>query len=157
MIRTSALSLLAQIASTCVIALLLYAADLFDGMIDLLQVESVPATPRRVQQDSLEKDKGEEQQEDRAGAMDSQPTVANSKFPPLRRAALHFLSLLLRAFITRVYDMGTDGLIIPISSTNRAKTILSYTASVDEDGVVKVMAREAKELLEQLSRAVIGI
>lgn len=144
-IRTSALSLLAQMASTSPIALLPYAADLFDGMIDLLQLESVSAASSRGTGESA------------APTMDSQPTAANSKFPPLRRAALHFLTLLVRACITRVYDMGASGSMIPQSSVSRARTVLSYIASVDEDGIVKVMAREAKENLDQLANAIIGL
>lgn len=146
-IRTSALSLLAQIANTRAIALLPYSADLFDGMIDLLQLETVPAPLSRT----------EEIAEVAADTMDSQPTAANSKFPPLRRAALHFLTLLIRASITRVYDTGPLGSMIPESSINRAKVVLSYVGSVDEDSIVKVMSREAREHLDQLSNALVGL
>jgi hypothetical protein len=155
-IRTSALSLLAQIAGTCVIALAPYAADLFDGMIDLLQLESVSATSRRAQEGSSRTDGGEALHEEPPVSMDSQPTAANSKFPPLRRAALHFLSLLLQACVTRVHSVGTRGLIISESSIGRAKTILRYTSLIDQDSVVQVMAEETTELLEQLSRALMG-
>lgn len=144
-IRTSALSLLAQIAGTRAIALLPYSADLFDSMIDLLQLESVSAGAQRREEEAATE------------SMNSQPTATNSKFPPLRRAALHFLTLLIRASITRVYDTGPLGSMIPESSINRAKTILSYVGSVDEDHVVKVMAREAREYLDQLANGLVGL
>lgn len=89
--------------------------------------------------------------------MDAHPTVANPKSPPLRRAALHFLTLLIRACISRVYDKGPAGMLIPDAQTTRARTTLGYVASTDEDAVVRVMAREAREGLGQLSSALVGL
>jgi hypothetical protein len=121
-------------------------------MIDLLQLETVP---RQVQPEKPPK--VEEERELKPEGMDSQPTVANSKFPPLRRAALYFLTRLVRVCIIRVHEMGRDhGMLIPTSSLNRAKTTLSYVGSVDEDAVVTLMAREAREYLDQLSNAIVG-
>jgi hypothetical protein len=184
-LRTSSLSLLAQIAETNVLALFPYSADLFGGMVDLLQLESVPATsvppkrptePSEPEPDDQENGKGYRKpkvegihegavQDEKTRptpqppppTMDTNPTTANSKFPPLRRAALHFLTLLIRACLSRVYDIGPTGMLISGAHTVRARTTLEYVANTDEDAVVRVMAREAKEGLGQLSNALVGL
>ncbi|THH05707.1 hypothetical protein EW145_g4599 [Phellinidium pouzarii] len=90
--------------------------------------------------------------------MDLQPVAANGKFPPLRRAALHFLSLLVRSLLARKYEGDTapgddvSGLLI-----KRGITVLRYVSATDQDEVVQVMAREAAEELEQLGKALIGL
>jgi hypothetical protein len=184
-LRTSSLSLLAQMAETNALALFPYTADLFGGMVDLLQLETVPTTsipPKRPTElsepnlDDQEDGKGfrkpkvksnheGDDEDEETGSisqlppptMDTHPTVANSKFPPLRRAALHFLALLIRACISRVYDMGFTGMLLPETYLARARTTLGYIASTDEDAVVRVMAREAREGLGQLSNALVGL
>ena len=170
-------------AETNALALYPYAADLFGGMIDLLQLESIPATsspkkpaepsgPNSDQENGESSRKvkvevnheGDEQDEENGRTsqlppltMDSHPTLVNSKFPPLRRAALHFLALLIRACVSRVYDMGPTGMLIPDVYATRARTTLGYVASTDEDAVVRVMSREAREGLGQLSNALLGL
>lgn len=171
-------------AETNALSLYPYVADLFGGMVDLLQLESVPATsspPKKSAEpptrNSSQEDgkssrgarpkdshEGDEGDEENGGAskpppltMDSHPTLVNSKFPPLRRAALHFLALLIRACISRVYYMGSTGMLIPDVYIARARTTLGYVASTDEDAVVKIMAREAREELGQLSNALLGM
>ena len=155
-------------AETNALALFPYATDLFGGMVDLLQLESVPATsvpPKRTTEVSEPDDCNGDARDEKAGftsqqfppTMDTHPTLPNSKFPPLRRAALHFLTLLIQACISRVYDMGPAGMLIPNERTSRARTTLGYVASTDEDAIVRVMAREAKEGLGQLSNALVGL
>lgn len=98
-------------------------------------------------------------------SMDSQPTAVNSKFPPLRRSALHFLALIARSLIARVYDSDsadTDarsvlGLDLSTAALSRVLTVLKYIAATDADDVVRVMAREAAELLEQLRQLLLGV
>ena len=151
---------------------------------DLLQLESVPATssPPRKSAEPVEPNldqeggkssreakveanhEGDKQDEENGGTsqpppltMDSHPTLVNSKIPPLRRAALHFLVLLIRACISRVYYMGPTGMLIPGVYITRARTTLGYVASTDEDAVVRIMAREAREELGQLSNALLGV
>lgn len=151
--RTSALSLLAQCAKTNSLALLPYTPDLAAAMIDLLQLESVSAqaAPRAGE----EKDPQENQAAPRT--MDSEPTSTNTKLPPLRRAALHFLSLLIRACTTQIYEStGGHHSVLPASFVKRAKNTLGYVAATDEDAVVRVMARETNEGLEQLANALMG-
>lgn len=139
-------------------------------MVDLLQVETVPAPPRRERAAPEQAPDGE--REDKAfedGAapsppavvpetMDAEPTSKNTKFPPLRRAALHFLTLLIQACTERLYDSGAnDALAFPARLLRRAKTTLGYVAATDADGIVRVMAREAQEGLEQLGEAMVGV
>jgi len=169
---------------TNALALFPYAADLFGGMVDLLQLESVPATspskaatkPSEPDPDNQENGKGPKNAKVEDGCegdkqdeitepplqpppstMDSHPTVANSKFPPLRRAALHFLALLIRESTSSVYDTGPMRISIPGVYLTRARTTLGYVAVTDEDAAVRVMAREAREGLGQLSSAFVGL
>ena len=155
-LRTSSISLLADCVDTSPFAMLPYVQDLSLGLIDLLQVETVPEKP------AVKLSKEEESQEEATPvdpSMDSEPTARNSKFPPLRRAALHFLSLLIRASTKLAYDdnSSTTTDIFPRSTFQRADITLGYIASTDEDSVVRVMAREARENLEQLQQALIGL
>ncbi|KZT72491.1 hypothetical protein DAEQUDRAFT_722639 [Daedalea quercina L-15889] len=172
-LRTSALSLLAQCAKTNSLALLPYAADLSEAMVDLLQVETVPAAQRRrpprkggeAPNSERQGSDTDDKQENAAppppsipDTMDAQPTSRNSKFPPLRRAALHFLALLIQACAERLYDSDAAGaLTFPTRLVRRAKTTLGYVAATDEDAVVRVMAREALEGLDQLAQATVGV
>lgn len=108
-------------------------------MIDLLQVEAVPSSnPERI-------------------SMDSESTSTNSKFPPLRRAALHFFSLLIRETTKQIYESSFGGEIFPDVFVKRARNTLSYLAATDEDNIVRVMAREAGEGLDQVVRAILGV
>ncbi|KAI0353496.1 hypothetical protein OH77DRAFT_1591208 [Trametes cingulata] len=160
-LRTSAISLLAQCVKTNALAVLPYTLELADAMIDLLQVETVPAAqrkaPPRPEAESNAK-QSKDAPEQLPPTMDSQPTSVNTKFPPLRRAALHFLSLLVQACTTRVYETGSaDGLLLPPGLLKRAKTTLGYIGATDADDVVRVMARETLEGLDQLAEAIVGL
>lgn len=90
--------------------------------------------------------------------MDTHSTSLNSKFPSFRRAALHFLAQLIRAYTRKAYDDNTDlqdsGRAFPI---RRAKNTLGYIAATDVDNVVKVMARETGEGVEGLEKALLGM
>ena len=57
----------------------------------------------------------------------------------------------------RVYDMGSAGMLIPNVYITRERATLGYVASTDEDALVRVMAREARERLEQPSGALLGL
>ncbi|KAJ7047394.1 hypothetical protein C8F04DRAFT_935919 [Mycena alexandri] len=133
-LRTSALSLLAECENTCSLALIPYVTDLSEAMIDLLQIESSSNV-------STESD-------------DNNPLSANSKLPPFRRAALHFLGLLIRETTRQIYESAH----IEFSnrSFKRIRTTLGYVASTDGDMVVRVMAREAVEGLGELEEAMLG-
>ena len=102
-----------------------------------------------------------------AANMDSEPTAADARFPPFRRASLHFLGVLVRAYTRRAptpsesgssaaprgnISLGDDD--FPV---RRATTTLGYVAVTDADAVVRVMAREVGEAVRVLERARVGI
>ncbi|KAM5540366.1 hypothetical protein V8D89_005824, partial [Ganoderma adspersum] len=166
-LRTSAISLLAQCAKTNALAVLPYVTNLADAMVDLLQIETVAVAPHkhspRSKETSEEKTAADPEEKDpeqkpASPTMDSQPTSTNTKFPPLRRVALHFLSLLIQTCTNRVYETGdAEGLMLPPGLMKRARTTLGYVAATDADDVVRVMAREVVEGLDQLVEAVLGV
>ena len=164
-LRTSALSLLAHCASTSAVAILPYAVDLTSSMLDLLQVESVataePIRVRAAKEDSTpapdvageNKPKTEKQD-----SVEYQPTTKDSKIPTLRRSALYFLSLLTRAFAAQLEDASTLAVyILPGDLMRRAKTTVGYVAATDTDLVVRVMAKETLESLDDLAEGMLGL
>lgn len=166
-LRTSSLSLLSTCVNTFSLAMLPYVEDLSTAMIDLLQIESVPSahdqkpgikTPTNSRENDSEPLEDSEPTEE-LQTMDSNPTSKDSKFPPLRRAAIHFLSLLIQAATRQLYDHpGTDiSVIFPRILLDRLKVTLGYISSTDTDNVVRLMAREATEGLKQLQQAVLEI
>ncbi|KAH9166708.1 hypothetical protein EDB89DRAFT_2001872 [Lactarius sanguifluus] len=156
-IRTSSLSLLATCADTADLALLPYAHDLANAMLDLLQVEG-GASARAADANRPPTE---------AASMDTQPTAADAGFPPFRRASLHFLGVVVRAYMRRATasspsGVGTDsrGHILPDDDdfpTRRATATLGYVAATDADAVVRVMAREVGEAVRALERAGVGL
>jgi hypothetical protein len=95
--------------------------------------------------------------------MDSEPTAADAKFPPFRRAALHFLGVLVRAYTRRAYassdpNAANVGGISPTDGfpARRATTTLGYVAATDADAVVRVMSREVADAVHALERALVG-
>ncbi|KAF7790091.1 hypothetical protein EIP86_001041 [Pleurotus ostreatoroseus] len=103
------------------------------------------------------------------------PTTTSSKIPPLRRAALHFLLLLIRAYIAQVDDAsaalsepsisispigpGTRRAmyVLPPDVLRRVRTTAAYVSSTDEDGIVRIMAVELVEALDGLAEAMLGL
>lgn len=155
-LRTSSLSLLATIADTADLALLPYAHDIAHGMLDLLQIEGARAS---AQPDAHPNSISPSPQPPTDG-MDSQPTTANPMFPPFRRASLHFLGVLVRAYTRRAYSPSDPG--ISMSSLGdfpmrRAATTLGYIAATDADAVVRVMAGEVGDAVHTLERALVGL
>ncbi|KAI0076623.1 hypothetical protein K474DRAFT_1662644 [Panus rudis PR-1116 ss-1] len=173
-LRTSALSLLALCADVNPLALFSYTVDLITAMVDLLQVESVPLKPEATKKDkppseaeqTQEKNEKEQKSESNVPpppSMDAQPTSTNSKFPPLRRAALHFLSLLTRSYINQTVEnhrsSASSGIVygLPPALLRRAKTTVGYVAATDEDNVARVMAREVLEGLHSVEIILLGL
>lgn len=165
-LRTSALSLLAQCANTSAVAILPYAVDLTASMLDLLQVESVvasePVGVRTAEVNStpvtVEETREKKPQTVKQDSNEYQPTTKNSKIPTLRRSALYFLSLLTRAFVAQLEDASTVAVyVLPGDLMRRAKTTVGYVAATDADLVVRVMAKEALEGLDDLAEAMLGL
>ena len=150
LLRTSALSLLSDGISTSSVAFLPYTTGLSSSMVDLLQLESVPEVAvARQAQPTESQESGTWSQ----ATIDADPTLLDAKLPALRRAALHLLGSLFRVATTHAYETsGQDTAFLPAQAT-RVRIILSYIASTDQDNVVRVMAREAVEGLDQLNAA----
>lgn len=134
------------------VSILRYINDVASGMIDFLQVEMVPAVRPPPPKDG----DGETPKADGTKVLDSKPTAVDPKLPPLRRAALHFWTTLLNELTRATYDGAMVGR-LPVTLLERAKVTLGYIASSDEDGIVRVMAREANEAIGQLNKATLGI
>ena len=173
-LRTSSLSLLATIADTADLALFPYAHDLANAMLDLLQIEGARASasaPGPRPQDLPPTDVNPDSSSlpapppTTASSMDNEPTAVDAKFPPFRRAALHFLGMLVRAYTRRAYHASSDpnaasvGGIPPTGDfpVRRATTTLGYVAATDTDTVVRVMAREVADAVHALERALVGL
>ncbi|KAH7930074.1 hypothetical protein BV22DRAFT_1191545 [Leucogyrophana mollusca] len=151
-LRTSAISLLTECVKTSSLALLPYIDELSGGMIDLLQVEMVPLSHTPLSHTPSPPGQGETGE--KKETLDSKPTSTNSRFPPLRRAALYFLSLLIRTSIEQIYEGRSSA--VSGSFMRRARVTLGYVASTDADDILRVMAREAVEGLDQLQEAMVS-
>lgn len=186
-LRTSSVSLLAQAIDTNSLALATYSRELCETMLDLIQIETVQgehAVPAKKQVDSASNtaDAENKQNEDIATgdsskkksssigqtsqaplpSMNTQPTSTNSKFPPLRRAALHFIALLLRSITSRLYEnsgenMDEIALLLHGRTLQRAVTVLGYVAETDQDDVVRVMAKEDLNIVDSMKKAMMGL
>jgi hypothetical protein len=166
-LRTSSLSLLATIADTADLALLPYAHDISHAMLDLLQIEGAHASAEEQQQPASTTDANARSTSPSppTASMDSQPTTADPTFPPFRRASLHFLGMLVRAYTRRAYagvssDPSIGGSGMPSLDdfpVRRAATTLGYIAATDADAVVRVMAGEVGDAVHALERALVGL
>ncbi|KAG6873310.1 hypothetical protein C0995_000463 [Termitomyces sp. Mi166 len=148
-LRTSSLSLLSDCESTSPLSMLPYVTDLASAMLDILQLEIMST-------DSISKDSAKDS-EKQSPSMDAEPLSTNTKFPPLRRGALHFLALMIRETTKLIYESSFGTSLFSDDFLRRAKTTLGYVASVDSDNIVRVMAREAAEDLDQLNKAMLGL
>lgn len=197
-LRTSAISLLSECINTCARVVERYTEEIAEGMLDLVLVEMTVATPTprpktKVNEKRMETNTEvsteqaepepaptpQSQAERPPDPLDISPLSASSKVPALRRAALHFLALLVRVLTQEAYERGGgswsgvqirgiyggqtgaytsyEGGPLPREFMRRARTVLEYIAAVDEDTVVRVMAREVGEGLEGLEKALVGL
>ncbi|OJA14675.1 hypothetical protein AZE42_02399 [Rhizopogon vesiculosus] len=200
-LRTSAISLLSECVNTCTRVVERYTEEIAEGMLDLVLVEMTVATPTPRPAAEVEgKKTGKEevnvgqsepaqsQPERPPDALDISPLSTSAKVPAFRRAALHFLALLVRVLTQEAYERGNtaqgsgwsgvkirgihggetdlynsgeisayDGGLLTPGFIRRAQTVLGYVAAVDEDAVVRVMAREVGEGLEELQKALLWL
>jgi hypothetical protein len=147
------------------LALLPYAHDIAHAMLDLLQIEGARASVQAQGQQhpvSTTTDANLAPPQSPIPSMDNQPMAANPTFPPFRRASLHFLGILVRAYTRRAYassDSGVSGSGMSVDDfpTRRAATTLAYIAATDADAVVRVMAGEVGDAVHTLERALVGL
>ncbi|KAJ3558366.1 hypothetical protein NM688_g970 [Phlebia brevispora] len=180
-LRTSSLSLLALCVNTSPISVLPYAMDLTVTMVDLLQVETVPVkvqpkgqgveATKATEETDQEKNnqpniaeaegQKEEPKQTKPPKLDSaefRPTTTSSKIPPLRRAALHLLILMVRAYAAQVDEESVKAVyVLPPEVLRRARTTAVYISGTDEDGIVRVMAKELVEELDTLAETMLGL
>jgi hypothetical protein len=133
-------------------ALLPYIQDVCFGFIDLLQVETFAAknVPRHKEAESVASTSP-------PATMDNDPTLKDPKIPALRRSAIHFLASYFRATTKLIYDdnnVNSTTIMIPKSLVQKASITLDYISSTDDDSRIRVMAKEARENLEDLQQAV---
>lgn len=192
-LRTSALSLLALCAEASPLAILPWCADLCSGVVDLIQLEGVSVQPLDMllpeKEIPLSQDDGDGEgsvQDERRSRvqgeeMDAKPLSRDPKIAPLRRSALHFITILLRSLITDTdsHDssiISTRPIVSSIDTSNfrvgrvqatpstlhddflprevmrKMRIVLGYARATDADAIVRVMAGEVLELVTGLER-----
>ncbi|QRV87573.1 Required for nuclear transport of RNA pol II C-terminus 1 [Ceratobasidium sp. AG-Ba] len=152
-LRSSALSIIAQSVETSAIALTPWTDDILSGMIDILQVESVRATP--LTRAAREQARADTKNIPVDQEIDARPQETDSKLPPLRRSALLCFAQVLRSQIVGAYEGSNHSQRDTLWS--RSRTILEYLRITDSDSVVRAQAAETLGLLKQLGRAQLGI
>lgn len=163
-LRASALGTLAKCIETSPLAMLPWSNDLTSGIIDLLQTESVAYRPSTTRVSDTPKSESPEIDgpvgDPRLKEDDSIPPLAISpKIPTLRRAALHFISLLLRAAVERMYSSSgmTTEEFFDTTLVERLSTVVDYVWVTDQDGIARAQAEECVTLINQLGRARFGL
>ncbi|CUA70257.1 Cyclin-D-binding Myb-like transcription factor 1 [Rhizoctonia solani] len=151
-LRSSALSILAQCVETSSVSITAWIEDILSGMLDILQLESVQAVP-------LSRKSREETRENEVpkldALVDSNPQDADSKLPPLRRSALLCFALVIRSMVEGVYEGTRSAQLGDLRSKTIA--ILDYVRITDSDPVVRTQAAETLSLVKQLGRAELGL
>ena len=90
-------------------------------------------------------------------AMDADPLRKDAKLSPLRRSAIHLLTVLVKVLLDRVYESGVSGVHGDSFSVQRGLTTLRYIATTDADNTVRVLAAEGVDLLAQLRRDMFSV
>ena len=139
-------------------------------MLDLLQLETVSSVEKRTDETSTPQEDDDHPQDAsssyitskhivQAGdiEMDMDPLQKGAKLSPLRRSALHLLTVLVKGLLHEVYESGALGVRGNLFSAQRGLTTLRYIATTDADNTVRVLAAEGAELLAHLRRAVVSV
>jgi hypothetical protein len=90
-------------------------------------------------------------------AMDLDPLQKDAKLSPLRRSAIHLLTVLVKVLLDQAHESGVSGVHGNSFSAQRGLTTLRYIATTDADNTVRVHAAEGANLLAQLRRVVLGV
>jgi hypothetical protein len=178
-LRSSSLSILATCAETDWKALLPWSNDLVGACLDLLRLESSPASQRTRKtnqpndhdehNDHNDEDDTQEQKTER------EPTISNdSKHPVLRRAALFFLGLLfdsiakasgeqlerqvlqpneIRLSVQRQSSTRSPSRNIDPHYLQAAQTVLGYIKHTDIDTLAAHQAGEVLQILQRIRQA----
>ncbi|KDN50879.1 hypothetical protein RSAG8_00506, partial [Rhizoctonia solani AG-8 WAC10335] len=151
-LRSSALSILAQCVETSPVSITAWTDEILSGMLDILQLESVQAVPlsRKAREEAREKEAPNID-----SALDSKPQEVDSKLPPLRRSALLCFALVIRSMVEGVYEGTRPAYLGNLRS--KAVAVLDYLRITDSDPVVRTQAAETLALVKQLGRAELGL
>ncbi|CAE6425596.1 unnamed protein product [Rhizoctonia solani] len=151
-LRSSALSILAQCVETSPVSVTAWTDDILSGMLDILQLESVQAVPLS----RKARDEARQQEEVKLDlVIESKPQEVDSKLPPLRRSALVCFALVVRSMVEGVYEGTRSAQLGDLRS--KAVTIIEYIRVTDSDPVVRTQAAETLSLVKQLGRAELGL
>jgi len=146
-------------------------------MLDLLQLETVGSVEKKKDEkptaqtaQTTQEDRGSGSQDAassyiaskhivQAGdiAIDWDPLQKDAKLSPLRRSAIHLLTVLVRGLLHQVHESGASSVRGNLFSVQRGLTTLRYIATTDADNTVRVLAAEGADLLAQLRREMLGI
>jgi hypothetical protein len=145
----------------------LYSHEIGEAMLDLLQLETVASAEKRDGEPAAQD--GQRLQDAtlsyitsrqivQAGdiEMDLDPLQKDGRLSPLRRSAIHLLTVLVKVLLHQVYEHGASGVRGNLFSAQRGLTTLRYIATTDADTTVRVLAAEGADLLVQLRRAMVS-
>jgi hypothetical protein len=165
----SAISLLSWCIDVAPVSTSLYSREIGEAMLDLLQLETVTS----VEKERYAKSKAPDDDRSQAATssyitlkhiiqpgdieMDLDPLQKDTKLSPLRRSAIHFLTVLVKNLLQQVYESGASSVSGNLFSAQRGLTTLRYIATTDADNTARVLAAEAADLLAQLRRAMLSI
>ncbi|KAG8763585.1 hypothetical protein FRC11_001154 [Ceratobasidium sp. 423] len=151
-LRSSALSILAQCVETSPVSVTAWTDDILSGMLDILQLESMQAVPlsRKAREETRRQEVPKLD-----SVVDSKPQEVDSKLPPLRRSALLCFALVMRSMVEGVYEGNHPAQLGNLRS--KAVTVLDYLRITDSDPIVRTQAAETLSLVRQLGRAELGL
>ena len=126
-----------------------HASDIGGTCVDVLQTETETEVPSQEQESTSEEamaEPGPSKPAPKAKTLDDDPTSSYTKHPPLRRAAAHVLTLLLRVEAARGDALDDDLL-------RRMRVVLGYAAVTDRDLMTRTMSREAVDAISDVVRS----
>jgi hypothetical protein len=169
-LRSSALTVLSTAVEVSPLALLPHLYTLADACLTLLSLESQPLKRRSEKKQQPEADGEQDTDDDDIDSVaairteeelksvrklvgydeSAEPLSKDPKHPSFRRAAILFLGLLHRSMSAAVLDNATvyNEAHVLTEIAQRARVVLGYVASTDEDGLVRFQAGQVLDELE---------
>lgn len=141
------MTVLATCGETSPVALITYQTTLVDACLDLLSLENAKRFSAEQERRSRIEDKDEaEERVLNSGKVDETPLplATTSTHASLRRGALLFISLLIRAQPDAFSNLEHRRLI------QRCRAVVGYVEATDDDGLVRYNAGVVKDDLEAL-------
>ena len=142
-LRSSALGLLAQCIQSAgaSYAMSKYTHDIANTTLDIMQTETETARPLPVtQHEAVDGSAATTSQQ----TLDDDPTSTKTRHPPLRRAAAHVATLLLRVEAAR--ETGQ----LDREDLRRMHIVLDYVGATDADAATRAMCREGVQAIAEI-------